>query len=72
MQKLSKDTFPYPFGTQWTEGQISGSLISLHSIRWMDANSLIIIELDSNSNFALEIASSMLESPTVSQPTSES
>ena len=24
MQKLSKDTFPYSFGTQWTEGQISG------------------------------------------------
>ena len=37
----------------------------------MDAKFLIIIELYSNSNFALEIASSMLESPTISQPTSE-
>ena len=36
----------------------------------MDAKFLIIIELYSNSNFALEIASSMLESPTISQPTS--
>ena len=72
MQKLSKDTFPYPFGTQWTEGQISGSFISLHPIRWVVAKSLIITEIYSNSNLALEIASSMLESPTISQPTSES
>ena len=31
-----------------------------------------ITELDSNSNFALEIVSSIQKSPTVSQPTSES
>ena len=64
MQKLSKGTFPYPSGIRWTEGQTSGSFISLQTILWMDAKCWIITEQDSNWNFALEMASSMLESPT--------
>ena len=47
-------------------------LFSLKKIPWMDARCWIITEPDSNWNFALEMASSMQESPTVSQPTSES
>ena len=38
----------------------------------MDARCWIITGPDSSQNFALEMASSMQESPTVSQPTSES
>ena len=72
MQKLSKGTFPYPSGIRWTEGQTSGSFISLQTILWMDAKCWIITEQDSNWNFALEMASSMLESPIISQQTSES
>lgn len=64
MQKLSKDTFPYPFGIRWTGGQVSGRFTSLQTIRWMDAKCWIITEPNSNSNFASEMASSMLESPT--------
>ena len=57
MQKLSKGTFPYPSGIRWTEGQTSGSFISLQTILWMDAKCWIITEQDSNWNFALEMAS---------------
>ena len=52
--------------------QTSGNFISLQKIPWMDARCWIITEPDSNWDFALEMASSMQESPTVSQPTSES
>ena len=72
MQKLSKGTFPYPSGIPRMEDQTSGSFTSLQTIRWMDAKSRIITEPGSNSNFASEMASSMLESPTVSLQTSES
>lgn len=70
--KALKGTFPYPSGIRWTEGQTSGSFISLQTILWMDAKCWIITEQDSNWNFALEMASSMLESPIISQQTSES
>ena len=72
MQKLSKGMFPWPSGIRWTGGQTSGSFISLQMIPWMDAKSWIITEPGSNWNFALEMESSMLELPTVSQLTSES
>ena len=72
MQKLSKGMFPYPSGIRWTEGQTSGNFTSLQTIRWMDVRFWIITEPGSSWNFALEMASSMRESPTVSQPTSES
>ena len=72
MRKLSKGMFPQPSGIRWTGGQTSGSFISPQTIPWMDDKSWIITEPGSNWNFALEMASSMRESPTVSQPTSES
>ena len=64
--------FPWPSGIQWTGGQASGSFISLQMIPWMDAKSWIITEPGSNWSFALEMGSSMLELPTLSQLTSES
>ena len=45
---------------------------SLQTIPWMDVRCWIITEPGSNWNFALEMASSMQESPTASQPTSGS
>ena len=49
-----------------------GSFTSLQTIRWMGGRFWIITEPGSNWNFALEMVSNMQESPTVSQPTSES
>ena len=72
MQKLSKGMFPWPSGIRWMGGQTSGSFISPQTIPWMDDKSWIITEPGSNWNFALEMESSMQESPTVSQLTSES
>lgn len=46
------------------------SFTSLQTIPWMDARFWIITEPDSSWSFALEMESSMQESPTVSQPTS--
>ena len=60
------------WGIPWMEGQTSGSLTSLQTIQWMDAKFWSITGPDSSWNFALETASSILESPTVSQQTSES
>ena len=48
------------------------NFISLQTIPWMDARCWIITEPGSSWSFALEMASSMQESPTVSQPTSGS
>ena len=72
MQNLSKGMFPWPSGIRWTGGQTSGNFISLQTIPWMDARCWIITEPGSSWSFALEMESSMQESPTVSQPTSES
>ena len=72
MQKLSKGMFPWPSGIRWTGGQTSGSSNSLQTIPWMDAKCWIITGPDSYWNFALEMESSMQESPTASQLTSES
>ena len=55
-----------------TGGQTSGSFISLQTIPWMDVRCWIITEPGSSWNFALEMASSMQESPTASQSTSGS
>ena len=60
------------WGIPWMEGQTSGSLTSLQTIQWMDAKFWSITGPGSSWNFALETASSILESPTVSQQTSES
>ena len=54
------------------ENRQVATLFSLQTIPWMDARCWIITEPGSSWNFALEIASSMQESPTVSQPTSGS
>ena len=64
MQKLSKGMFPWPSCIRWTGGLTSGSFISLQTIPWMDARCWIITEPGSSWNFALEMASSMQESPT--------
>ena len=71
MQKLSKGMFPWPSGIRWTGGLTSGSFNSLQTIPWMDARCWIITEPGFSWSFALEMESSMQESPIVSQPTSE-
>ena len=73
MQKLSKRYVSlaiwYPM-----DGRTDrvAALISLQTIPWMDARCWIITEPGSSWSFALEMESSMQESPIVSQPTSES
>ena len=62
----------YGWFSEQTWEQTSGNFISLQTNPWMDARCWIITEPDSSWNFALEMASSMQESPTVSHPTSES
>ena len=63
MQKLSKGMFPWPSGIRWTGGLTSGSFISLQTIPWMDARCWIITEPGFSWSFALEMESSMQESP---------
>ena len=72
MRKFSKGMFPQPSGIRWTGEQTSVNFISLQKIPWMVSRYWIITKPDSCWNFALEMISSMQESPTVSQPTLES
>ena len=62
-KKLSKGMFPWPSGIRWTGGLTSGSFISLQTIPWMDARCWIITEPGFSWSFALEMESSMQESP---------